>query len=73
MLAKLVGFLMASQSRRRGEVVAESDKARRGGDGLGRIATGWPRVRLGLLEADRERRVDAAGSWTCTGDSGRYP
>lgn len=52
------------QSRRRGALAAESDKARRGGDGLGRIATGWLRVREGLLEADRLRSVEADGSCT---------
>ena len=53
-------------------MVAESERARRGGEGLGRIATEWPRVRGGLLEAERGRRVEAAGSWTWTGDGGQY-
>jgi hypothetical protein len=62
MLEKFIGLLTTSQSRRRGGLAAESESARRGGDGLGRIVTGWLRVRTGLLEAERGRRVEAAGS-----------
>ena len=50
------------QSRRSGGLAAESESARRGGDGLGSIATGWLTVRGGLLEVDRGRRVEADGS-----------
>ena len=61
-LAMLVCVVATSQSRRRGGLAAESEGARRGGDGLGRMATGWLRLRGGLLELERGSRVDAAGS-----------
>jgi hypothetical protein len=60
------------QSSRRGALATESERARRGGEGFGRIATGWLKVRGGLLEAERLRRVEADGSCTWTGDWGVY-
>ena len=36
------------------------------------MATGWLRVRGGLLEVERGRSVDADGSWTGAGDWGEY-
>lgn len=68
-----IGRDTTSQLRRSGGWAAESVKARRGGEGLGRIATGWVRVRGGLLDAERGSREDAEGSWTCpAGDCGEY-
>jgi hypothetical protein len=57
-----------SQSRRRGEPPEQSDPARRGDEGLGRIATGWLMFLGGLFDAERDRRVLAAGSETWGGD-----
>lgn len=59
---------MTPQSRRSGGVAVESE-ARRGGDGFGRIAMGWLRVRGGLF-VERVRRVEAEGSWMYAGDGG---
>lgn len=61
-LDMLVCVVATSQSSRRGGLAAESERARRGGDGLGRIATGWLRLREGLLELERGSRDEAAGS-----------
>jgi len=61
-LETLMGFETTSQSKRRGGLAAESERARRGGDGLGRMATGWFKVLGGLFEVERGRRVLAEGS-----------
>lgn len=68
MLEMFIELIATSQSKRRGGLVAESERARRGGDGLGRIATGWLSVLGGLFEVERGRRLEADGSWTWAGD-----
>ncbi len=35
----------------------------RDGEGLGRMAMGWPSVRCGEEEPDRGRRLAAGGRW----------
>jgi len=64
MLDTFTGLETIPQSRRSGGLAAESESARRGGEGLGRIATGWLRVREGLFEVERGRSVEADGSCT---------
>lgn len=68
MLDRFIELGATSQSKRSGEPPADSDPARRGDDGFGRMATGWLRVLGGLLEAERGSSVLADGSGTCGGD-----
>lgn len=62
MLDRSMELGATSQSRRRTGLPADSDPARRGEGGLGRMAMGWLTFLEGLLELERGRSVLADGS-----------